>query len=134
MSDTNELDVPNPDFDCVVEDAVRLLESMSTLYGAERAMEMWSAMGREIGDEVKAQVFMTMLTGHGGTRVRVRRGDCAQVVEAIKCIRRYTGFGLKEAKDQWDLTASKEVILGCATREYARNLRRELRDLGMRVA
>lgn len=134
MSETNELNVSNPDFNCVVEDAVRLLESMSTLYGAERAMEMWSAMGREIGDEVKAQVFMTMLTGHGGTRVRVRRGNCARTVEAIKSIRKYSGLGLKEAKDQWDLTATGETVIDCSKREYARELRRELRDLGMYVS
>lgn len=123
----------NPAFDCVVEDSVRLLESMSTLYGAERAMEMWAALGREVGAEVQARVFLVMLTGHGGTRVYARRGTCTQAVTAIKTIRAYTGLGLKEAKDMWDLTAvaNKEIVIECNKREHARNLSRELRDIGM---
>jgi ribosomal protein L7/L12 len=121
----------DPMFDAVVQDALRLLESMSMYYGPERAMEMWEMLGPTMGEDVKATAFMHMLTGHGGTRVKIRADRCTQAVTAIKAIRTATGFGLKEAKDAWDLSKTQEVTIQAVDRNRARELRRELNDIGM---
>lgn len=121
--------------DFVVADGVRFLESLGRAFGAERAMEMWEEMGQAIGPDIRAQVFMAMLTGSGGTgtRVRVRRGACTQAVPAIKSIRTATGFGLKEAKDIWDKSLDEQAIVECSTSQQAHKLGAELRSLGMLV-
>jgi hypothetical protein len=120
----------------LINDGIRFLESIGNYYGADRAIEVWNTLGPAIGDDVKGQVFMTMLSGGGNTmRIQISRplGMEHNAVSVIKCIRAATGIGLKEAKDMWDSTYSRAVWLECQTREHARSARHELQQLGMRV-
>jgi ribosomal protein L7/L12 len=121
------------DFNEVVFDGIRFLESISRYYGAERGIEVWEKLGEAMGRDVQGQVFFAMLTGDTSTRVRVSRGTCSQAVEAIKAIRRATGMGLKEAKDAWDLTAVKTVTLDNVQRDVKQEFLRDIRSIGMRV-
>lgn len=117
----------------VVFDGIRLLESLTRHYGSEKGIEVWEKLGEALGQEVKGQVFFAMLTGESSNRVRIDRGTCTQPVAAIKAIRAGTGYGLKEAKDAWDLTAIKTVVLDNVSRDNRRTLVNELRSLGMVV-
>jgi hypothetical protein len=126
-------------YDVLISDAIRFLESLGNYYGAERAMDVWSAMGPAMGDDVKGQVFMTMLSdNHSSMRLQLSRtshlyNGSGVAVPVIKCIRTHTGLGLKEAKDIWDSTAIRAVWIDCTTRSSAKNARDELISLGMRV-
>ena len=127
-------------YDVLISDAIRFLESLGNYYGAERAMDVWSALGPAMGDDVKGQVFMTMLSdNHSSMRLQLSRtynlynSGSGVAVPVIKCIRTHTGLGLKEAKDIWDSTAIRAVWIDCTSRSSAKNAREELISLGMRV-
>ena len=120
-------------FDEVVFDGIRFMESLARHYGAERSIEVWDKLGEALGQEVKSQVFFSMLTGESSNRMRVSRGTCTEAVAAIKAIRQATGMGLKEAKDAWDLTAIKTVTIDNVQRELRSDFVREIRRIGMRV-
>lgn len=119
--------------DEVVFDGIRFLESLTRYYGAEKGMEVWNKLGEAMGDEVKGAVFFSLLTGESSSRVRVQAGTCTQAVAAIKAIRAATGYGLKEAKDAWDLSETQTVTLDVRDRDERCILVRDLRALGMQV-
>ena len=119
--------------DEVVFDGIRFLESLTRYYGPEKGMEVWNKLGEAVGDEIKGKVFFSMLTGESSNRVRIQAGTCNQAVAAIKAIRTATGYGLKEAKDAWDLSKYQVVTLDNVQREQKRTLVRDLRQLGMVV-
>lgn len=120
----------------VISDGIRFLESMTRHYGAEKGMALWDQMGEVMGADVKGKVFFAMLTGHSSTRVRITRGSCEQAVAAIKAIRTATGWGLKEAKDAWDLSAQRSVTLDLTSQDSVarRMVINDLRNLGLRVS
>lgn len=126
MSDNNTIDE-------VVFDGIRFLESLTRHYGPERGMEVWEQMGEVLGADIKGQVFFAMLTGESSSRVRIQAGSCHEAVAAIKAIRAGTGYGLKEAKDAWDLSKHKTVVLDNVSRDEKRNMVKTLRNLGMVV-
>lgn len=127
----------------LISDGIRFLQSLNEYYGVDRAMAVWSALGPAMGDDVKGQVFMSMLSGNAVTmRLQLSRpspmtfnpstfGGIA--VPVIKAIRAATGLGLKEAKDLWDETAYKMVWLDCQSRERAQQAKIDLQSLGMTV-
>lgn len=123
----------NDTIDEVVFDGIRFLESLTRHYGPERGMEVWEKMGEVLGPDIKGQVFFSMLTGESSNRIRIQAGTCDQAVAAIKAIRAGTGYGLKEAKDAWDLSKHQVVTLDNVQRDAKRLLVRDLRNLGMIV-
>ena len=126
MSNENTIDE-------VVFDGIRFLESLTRHYGAEKGMAVWEQMGEVLGSDIKGRVFFAMLTGESSNRVRIRAGTCSEAVSAIKAIRMATGYGLKEAKDAWNLSKHQIVVLDNVQRDSKRELIRTLRDLGMVV-
>ena len=97
-------------YNVLINDSIRFLESLGNYYGAERAMEVWSALGPTVGDDVKGQVFMNMLSGNNHSmRLELSRSATPYsghthsiAVPVIKTLRTATGLGLKEAKDMCD--------------------------------
>ena len=126
-------------YDALITDSIRFLESLGNYYGAERAMEVWQALGPTVGDDVKGQVFMTMLSGNNHSMtIRLNRSPTmlnpvGYAVPVIKTIRAATGIGLKEAKDLWDDTALVTVSLKCLSRQHAKEAKVELQKIGMRA-
>ncbi len=118
----------------VVFDGIRFLESLTRYYGAEKGMEVWNKMGEALGDEIKGKVFFSMLTGENSSRIRIQQGTCTEPVAAIKAIRSATNYGLKDAKDAWDLSGVKPVTLEIADRYERGHAIKELRRLGMMVS
>ena len=124
-----------PTIEAVVSDGVRFLESITLHYGPEKGMQVWEAMGEAMGREVKGKVFFAMMTGTTSGRVSVAAGTAitSNAVPVIKCIRNYTGMGLKEAKDLWDASKLRLVDISCRP-DQRREFTRELRDLGCKVS
>jgi hypothetical protein len=128
-------------YDALITDSIRFLESLGNYYGAERAMEVWKELGPTVGEDVKGQVFMTMLSGNGNSmRLELSRpvmpysGHTHSIaVPVIKAIRTATGLGLKESKDLWDTTAAETVLLTCLSRNHAKEARQEFLKIGMRA-
>jgi hypothetical protein len=128
-------------YNILISDSIRFLESLGNYYGAERAMQVWKELGPTVGEDVKGQVFMTMLSGNGNSmRLELARpampysGPMHSVaVPVIKAIRAATGIGLKEAKDLWDTTAEHSIFLTCISREHARSAKTEFLKLGMQA-
>jgi len=126
-------------YDILINDSIRFLESLGNYYGAERAMEVWKELGPTVGEDVKGQVFMTMLSGNGSSmRLELSRPGMPYsghthtiAVPVIKAIRTATGLGLKEAKDLWDTSESHSIFLTCISREHARSAKQEFLKLGM---
>lgn len=118
--------------DYVIFDGVRFLESLTRHYGTDKGMEIWEKMGEVLGSEVKGKIFFNLITRGSSDRVRIRRGDCTQAVSVIKAIRTATGFGLKEAKDAWDMSNTSLVTLEVEPGKK-HTLISSLRDLGMIV-
>jgi ribosomal protein L7/L12 len=123
----------NDELDSVVFDGIRFLESITRYYGAERGMAAWEKMGEAFGEEIKGRVFFAMLTGDSVGRVRFTSVNCSQAVWAIKAIRAATGYGLKEAKDLFDLAKIKTVAVDVKTPNERRELIKCLRDAGCSV-
>lgn len=129
-------------YDALITDSIRFLESLGHYYGVERAMEVWQALGPTVGDDVKGQVFMTMLSDNHSMRIQLSRppimphlagpGRFAPV-HATRTIQIATGLGLKEAKDLWDATAEGTVSLTCLSRQHTKEARQEFLKIGMRA-
>jgi hypothetical protein len=126
-------------YDTLINDSIRFLESLGHYYGAERAMEVWKELGPTVGEDVKGQVFMTMLSGNNHSmRLHLSRpstmsNPMGYAVPVIKAIRAATGLGLKESKDLWDATAVETISLTCLSRNHAKDARQEFLKIGMRV-
>lgn len=121
------------DFQQIIQDGIHFLESIARYYGPEKSIEIWDKMGEAMGPDIKGRVFFAMLTGSGGNRVYVQAGNCNQAVAAIKAIRQGTGLGLKDAKDAYDNSFHKSVLLTCENPRVQKEMTRQLRDIGMRV-
>jgi ribosomal protein L7/L12 len=121
--------------DEVIFDGIRFLESLTRHYGPEKGMEVWEAIGSVAGKEVKGKVFFAMLTGSTNGRIRMSAGNAVatNAVAVIKCIRSYTGFGLKEAKDLWDESKINTVTIDVAPGKQ-REFSLDLKNLGCIVS
>lgn len=128
------LNESDPTLEAVVFDAIRFVESLTTHFGPEKGMAVWDAMGDAVGREIKARVFFALMSGGVSGRVKMAAGLAVQMnaVPVIKCIRNYTGMGLKEAKDLWDESKLTIVDINVAP-DRQRDFARELRNLGCNV-
>lgn len=115
----------------IIIDGLQFLRTLTEVYGQDKGMEVWHAMGDAIGAEVQGKIFFAMLTGDipGSIAFKSDANRVNNAVAVIKCIRQYTGFGLKEAKDKWDESKMKVVRIDCDPK-MKREFIRELRDLG----
>lgn len=124
------------DYEFVVADGIRFLESITRHYGYERGIEVWEKMGEAMGTELKGSIFFKLLTREGtGGRVYIERGTCNNAVWAIKAIRNGTGLGLKDAKDVWDQCCIKTTMVDCghASPAVVREMVKTMREIGIWV-
>lgn len=128
-------ETPFDETEALLTDALNLLHTLGRIHGAERAMQMWETLGQVLGPDIKNQVFMMMLRGAAPTRVRMRRPETVTVtsLNAIRSLRTATGWGLHEAKTLWESSVDRWVSIPCKSHELGRNLRLELRELGIEV-
>jgi ribosomal protein L7/L12 len=93
------------------------VKSLTRHYGADKAMEVWEAMNVALGTEVKGRVFFRMIEGSSASEVKFRIGNIranGSVISAIKLVREYTGYSLRDSKiavDQSDFSTSTVIII-----------------------
>jgi hypothetical protein len=114
----------------LVSDGVRFMQSITDYYGAEDGIKVWNSICEAIDPEVKGQIFVSMLMRNAvnGVTFRMDVSTSHSKVGAIKCIREYTGMGLKEAKDLMDQSFSDYVTIECDRSDehrFARDLRNQ---------
>lgn len=133
MIDFESLD--QEDKDELISTGIAFMQSITRLAGPEDGMELWNQINEVLGDDIKGAVFFHMLMGGGGNFVSFTAGladSRGNAVATIKCIRTYTGQGLKEAKDNWDASKTSRIRIKCDYK--SRNqFAKELRDLGCNV-
>ena len=134
----NVCDLPENQKDGIISAGINLIHAISEAIGPEEGMKAWDIISEQLGNGVKETIFMSMLTGRtAGTVVLigdVNYSNVAGRIDLIKCIRNYTGLGLKEAKDITDVLysgQSKTIKMDWKNRnEFVLDLRR----LGINVA
>jgi ribosomal protein L7/L12 len=95
-------DLPHDASDRIVFGGIELMSAITDAFGAEEGLEVWNKMAEHIGQEFHQRVFMAMLSGQTSCHVRVIGKNVYEAglfIDLIKTIRKYTGLGLKEAKD-----------------------------------
>ncbi len=138
------------DLEEMYSQGVEFLRTVIAVHGAERAHEVWESMGTAMGDDVKFAVFTRMLTSEGSQRYVTVAGpfnfatnDNGNVgvskVAAIKAVRAYSGYGLKEAKKFVEAAAGNNVSrLKASSANDGAAARREaltaMREAGLKVS
>lgn len=123
--------------DDVINDGVIFVKSLTKHYGADKAMEVWEAMNVALGEEVKGRVFFRMIEGSSANEVKFRLGNIKQwgnLITAIKLVRQYTGYTLKEAKDLVDNSEYAPSII--TINDYRQRIEfiREITNIGAKIA
>jgi hypothetical protein len=90
--------------DRAVAAGIELMAVMTEVHGVDGGYEVWEQFNKVLGPEIKDAIFLSMLSGQSSGAVKVlglRQSETQSVnkIESIKCVRNYTGYGLKEAKD-----------------------------------
>lgn len=122
-------------YDSLIQDAINFMQSMTEYYGNDRAMESWNLIAQALGDEVRTDIFMTLLEGGSRKIINLSRTpeNSPSAIGVIKAIRSVTGLGLKEAKDLWDLSARQAVRITLDSAASKTTAIRDFRNLGMRA-
>lgn len=117
----------------LISDGLQFVKSLTDYYGPEKGMEVWNSFGDVMGKTIQHKVFMEMLMGKSFMTITFAAGNAnngGNAVPVIKCIRQYTGYGLKEAKDYWDASKTVAQTIKVDNPNMAQDFRRELRTLG----
>lgn len=119
----------------LIDDGIRFVSSITEFYGAEEGMKVWEAIGAAVAPDIKGKIFFKMITGDAISKrvMFTTPGHVHQAVPIIKCIRTYTGFGLKEAKDAYDRSLNKVEQVEIENIHNRRDFVRELRNFGCQV-
>lgn len=119
----------------LIEDGLRFLASITEYYGAEDGLNVWNSICESVDQDIKGKIFFRMITGETMSShvVFTTPPNTGQAVPIIKCIRTYTGYGLKDAKDAYDRSIANPEQLNNVKPDNKRDFVRELRSLGCRV-
>lgn len=87
----------------LIASASLFIKTLTDIEGADRGMELWDRIADVIGSDIKGKIFFSLLTSNFGTIIinPIHATELKEVaihkVSIVKCIRLYTGLGLKEA-------------------------------------
>lgn len=139
MEDVPEFaSLTDEDKTALVDDCFNMLSSLTRVYGAEHGMKLWEEIGEALGVDLKGAVFFKMLCGDDPHTVTVTVAPSnamkVDAVSIVKCIRNYTGYGLKESKDIWDSFKFGEKVKIKVKKQFgSHNFRNEMRNLGCSI-
>lgn len=88
----------------LVFNSLNFVQSITKNYGAEQGMAMWDTIADTVDRRLKLEVFKAMIGG-GQIEGRIRISGAqpsADKIKLIKTLRYFTGYDLKEAKDNID--------------------------------
>ena len=105
--------MPTQAEELLLRDAMNFYVSITEVYGAEKGIEMFTDLCRNVCPELGQGVFFKMLEGQTRGRVTVRGlADPHDRVGCVREIRRLTGCGLKDAINTVNqLAQGGEVVL-----------------------
>jgi hypothetical protein len=147
-----EINLTDEQAEKIVPLCVDFMRVLNDELGAEPALQVWENITNGLGDDIKGRVFIAMLSDYGGTNVTLTAlrgryynfsnneivsnpliyGFGHNKVAAIKCIRNYTGMGLKDTKEVMDdMEKGKQVGVKCTNWKYRTAFVRELNILGI---
>lgn len=110
------------------------MRSVTELFGADAGTRVWDQIADSVDSSLKGEIFMVMLTGNNGVRVRFRRGSNAyEAVSVIRALQTAANLGFKEAKDMWDASQNQWVTIDTISWEHRRELVSRLRDFNIEV-
>ena len=118
----------------LVDDSIRFMQSMTDYYGVDQGMEVWQKISEHMGDDVKADIFLSLIQGDRPDAITLYRTstvDKPNAISVIKLIRTATGCGLKEAKDLWEATERDQIRVTNVPRNKRADFVREFRSIGM---
>ena len=120
----------------VVTNGLHFMRAITEAYGTEEGLRLWETIAGTLDPDVKGQIFFAMLMGtHNDTIVLkpAKANGLSDKIAAIKEIRTWTGYGLKEAKDTADMVnGGLSVTLKVKPTEHARAIR-GLRSVGFEI-
>lgn len=98
----------------VVRSARSFIQNLCQAYGTKEGMAVWDKIRSNLSEDMASDIFLGMLMGTGDVEVAAIG---PHKIEAIKEVRAFTGYGLKEAKDFVEsVTEQGPKILDCTGR------------------
>jgi len=118
--------------------SIGFLRTVTHIYGPDRGMEIWAQLADAVDADLKAQVFMAMLSGDMDQRkimVRTSGYGDFQKVSFIRSIRTYDrrNLDLKQAKEIADDLIEKGHVMLEVDTSLKPTFKVELRKLGLLV-
>ena len=103
--------IPEDHKTAVISNGMHFMRAITEAYGADEGLKLWDQIASVLDGDVKAQIFMAMITGNYNDRIHLKGVypmGSSNAVACIKAIREWDkrGLGLKEAKDMYDRVAS----------------------------
>jgi hypothetical protein len=87
----------------LIQSALSFVRALSEAYGPDEGLKLWENMNANLDPDIKGKVFFAMISGEYDNVIKMTGVSTGyEKVRAIKCIRSYTGLGLKESKDICD--------------------------------
>lgn len=109
MTQDSQLELTQDQLDEVVPAGLEFLRILTETLGLDAGVKFHNQLLEAVPAEVRGQILFAQLTGkYTGTHMTVTWADRENTqsnhvrVPAIKCVRTYTGLGLKEALDVVD--------------------------------
>lgn len=131
MEDTELHYKPNVN---VVRTARSFIRALCETYGHNQGMQVWDRIRETLGDHAASDIFLGMLTGDYHAIKVTSIGQLK--IEAIKELRHFTGWGLKESKDFVEAVQSngpKEIATGVIPEERIPDFTRAMQRIGCTV-
>jgi hypothetical protein len=87
----------------LIQSALGFVRALSEAYGPDEGLKLWENMNANLDPDIKGKVFFAMISGDYNNVIKMTGVSTGyEKVRTIKCIRTYTGLGLKESKDICD--------------------------------
>lgn len=87
----------------IIVNGLHFMRSITEAYGAEVGLKLWDTIANTLDQDVKAQIFLAMITGEYRNRIYFKGIDPnADTVACIRALRLWSGLGLKEAREICD--------------------------------
>ena len=128
--------IPQDHKDEIISNGLHFMRAITEAYGAEEGMKLWDTIASTLDPDLKGEIFFAMISGTHNDTIVLKRSNTSTMtnrVVAIKEIRNWTGYGLKEAKDASDLVEmGKPVDITVRPQEYSQAIV-GLRRVGFQV-
>ena len=115
----------------IVQAGLGFIRAVTEAYGNEEGIKVWDSINQHLDPDIKGKVFFAMVTGHYNDVIKLTGTyDYRDKVKLIKCIRSWTGVGLKEAKDIADALDNRQPQFIKVDPKYRNAAMSELREAG----